>query len=472
MKPEEYLRYDMMGLAGLIARREVSALEVLEAALERMRLANPRINAITLDLSERARKEAAGPLDGPLAGAPYLIKEHGIHVAGTATALGSALFRDVVQPADSALVAALRRAGVVIFGKTNVPELGLQPVTEPRLTGVTRNPWDLDRTPGGSSGGASAAVAAGIVPAAHGSDGGGSIRIPAACTGTFGLKPSRGRVSLAPLNEGGGGLHAHHAVTRSVRDSALLLDIVCRPQPGDPYWLEPPRRPFLDEVGRPPGALRIAFTTATFMGTRISDECAGAVRDAARLCESLGHAVEEVSPPGDFPVADYRRIMAANTAATLEAEARRRGRPVREDEIEEMTLRVYEVGKGINAADYILALRAVHAFGRRMAEFFQKFDVLLNAVMGSTPIRIGELKNFKPGSAEYTRRVTEFIPNTQVANVTGQPAMSVPLAWSADGLPIGIHFTARTGDEATLFRLAAQLEQASPWAHRRPTAFA
>ncbi|MFI4973278.1 MAG: amidase [Caulobacterales bacterium] len=473
MKSEEYLQHDMIGLAELVARREVTASEVLEAAIERMASANPKVNAVVLDLSEQARKEAAGQLSGPLAGAPYLIKDLGAAVAGAPTTLGSRLFKDNVPAADSALTAALRRAGVVIFGKTNTPELGLEPVTEPELFGPARNPWDLERSPGGSSGGASAAVSAGIVPAAHASDGGGSIRIPASCTGLFGMKPSRGRVSFAPGNEGWGGFSVQHAVTRSVRDSALLLDIVSQPQPGDPYWQPPPDRPFLEHAAADPGSLRIGFSTAAFAAGHVGEECQAAVHDAARLCESLGHKVQEATLPGDFPLAAGAAgvIVSASIAATIEAEVSRRGRPVEQGEIDELTAGMYERGKTIPASDYIRAVQIAHAFGRGMARFFDTYDVLLNSPLGSPALRIGELRGRPLDLHGYTQRLFDFMPNTQAANISGQPAMSVPLAWSASGLPIGIQFTARSGDEATLFRLAGQLEKARPWAHLRPAAF-
>jgi amidase len=470
MNVEDYLQFDAIGLAALVARREVSAAEVLDAALERMARINATVNAVILDLSAEARIQAAQPLSGPLAGVPYLIKEHGAMVAGTPTMLGSAVFKDNVQPADSALVRALREAGVVIFGKTNVPELSNDAVTESALYGPCRNPWDLDRTTGGSSGGAAAAVCAGIVPAAHATDGGGSIRIPAACTGLFGLKPSRGRVSNAPVNELGGGFGVQHAITRSVRDSALLLDIVSHPQPGDPYCLPPPERTFLSEVGRSPGALRIAFSTCATDGSQIDDECAAAVLDAARLCESLGHHVAEARLPVSFADAGAagKLINAANIAAILDSEAQRRGRDIDEREIDATTLFAYERGRRLTAPDYVRALRVCNDFTRKAAAFFESYDVLLDSTLGSPAVRIGELRGALTDIPAYAERLAKFMPNTKVANITGRPAMSVPLAWSAAGLPIGVQFMGNVGDEATLLRLAAQLEQARPWAQRRP----
>jgi len=462
---EDYRRHDAMGLAGLVARREVSAGELLDAATARMAQVNPKINAVTQDLSARARTEEAA--HGAFCGVPFLLKDLGATLAGTPTTGGSRLFADAVAAADSALTAAYKAAGLAIFGKTNTPEFGLWPVTESELLGVCRNPWDLTRTPGGSSGGAAAAVAAGIVPAAHASDGGGSIRTPAACCGLFGMKPSRGRVSFAPLGEGWAGASIQHAVTRSVRDSAHLLDVACQPQPGDPYFLPPPERTFLEEVSREPGALRIAFTTAAMQAPGIDPECAAAVRDAARLCQELGHHVEEATIPGDVAAmqAAAGTVISASIAANLDAEAERRGRPIREGEIEAGTLATYRRGQTVTAGAYVRGLQALHAYTRAEAQLLETYDVLLLSTLGSPAIPIGWLFEEPKKIAE---RLFAFMPNTQAFNNTGQPAMTVPLAQSRSGLPIGLQFVARMGGEATLFRLAGQLEQARPWFDRNP----
>ena len=300
MNQADYLKQDAVGLAGLIAGREVSAAEVLEAAVTRMEAVNPKVNAVVLSLVDEARAQVKdGTPAGPLGGVPYLIKDL-VHMRGAVTTSGSRLHKDRVAEADNASARLYRQAGLVLFGKTNTPEFGLEPVTEPELFGPSRNPWDLERTPGGSSGGASAAVAAGIVPAANASDGGGSIRTPASCCGLFGLKPSRGRTSYAPGNEGWGGFSVNHAVTRSVRDSAALLDAICAPQVGDPYCAPPPERPFSEEVRRGPGRLRIALFDGAIIGGDIDPECAEAVRDTGRLLQSLGHEVTEAALPGDI----------------------------------------------------------------------------------------------------------------------------------------------------------------------------
>lgn len=465
MRFEDYRKHDAIGLADLVRRREVSADELLETALARKAEVDPRINAVTSDLSELARGAAVA--EGPFAGAPFLLKDLGAQLEGTVTSGGSKLFADAVAPADSAIVRLYKAAGLNIFGKTNTPEFGLWPVTEPAHLGVCRNPWDLSRTPGGSSGGAAAAVAAGIVPAAHASDGGGSIRTPASCCGLFGMKPSRGRVSFAPAGEGWAGASVQHAVTRSVRDSAALLDAVCPPQPGDPYFLPTPERPFLEEVRREPGRLRIGFTTAALQSAALDSECAAAVVDAARLCAELGHEAEEVKVPGDLAgmQAAAGLVIAASVAATLDAEAERRGRAVEAGEVEGLTMATYRRGKGVGGADYVRALATLHGFGRDMAALFESYDVLLLSTLGRPAIPIGWI--FEE-TGEITERLFSFMPNTQPFNNTGQPAMTVPLAWSAAGLPIGLQFVGRMGDEAGLFRLAGQLERARPWFDRVP----
>ena len=468
MNFEDYRKHDAVGLAGLVANGQVSPSELLETAVSRMAAVNPKVNAVTMDLTEWGRQDVQRHIwSGPLAGVPFLLKDLGAQLAGSATSGGSAVFKDVTASADSAIVTAYKQAGLVTFGKTNTPEFGLMPVTEPALFGACRNPWDTDRTPGGSSGGAAAAVAAGIVPAAHASDGGGSIRTPASACGLFGMKPSRGRVSFAPMGEGWGGASIQHAVTRSVRDSAVLLDIVSEPQPGDPYFLARPERPFFEEVDRDPGKLAIGFTTAALASNGLDPECAAAVLDTAKLCEDLGHFVEEVQVPGDLAAMQRGAgdVIAASIAATLDAEGERRGRPVVEGEVEMLTWLMYQRGKQVSGAEYVRGLAAIHAYGRAVAGLFQHYNVLLLSTLGSPAIPVGHLTE---NVREYTQRLFAFMPNTQAFNNTGQPAMTVPLAWSKGGLPIGMQFVGRMGDEAVLFRLAGQLEKARPWFDRVP----
>ena len=463
---EEYRKHDAVGLAGLVSKGEVTPPELLEVAVSRMAAVDPKINAVTLDLTEAGRKAADRNIwGGPLAGVPFLLKDLGAQLAGTPTSSGSAVFRDQLAPADSAITTAYKEAGLVIFGKTNTPEFGLMPVTESTLLGPCRNPWDVSRTPGGSSGGAAAAVAAGIVPAAHASDGGGSIRTPASACGLFGMKPSRGRVSFAPTGEGWGGASIQHAVTRSVRDSAVLLDIVCTPQPGDPYFIAKPDQPFASEVDRDPGKLTIGYTTAALASPGLDPECVAAVLDAARLCEGLGHNVEEVVIPGDLAAMQQGAgdVIGASIAATLDAEGERRGRPVGEGDVELLTWLMYQRGKQVSGSTYVRGLAAIHAYGRAVAGLFERCDVVLMSTLGSPAIPVGHLTE---DIREYTQRLFAFMPNTQAFNNTGQPAMSVPLAWSKGGLPIGLQFVGRMGEEAALFRLAGQLEKARPWFDR------
>jgi amidase len=460
MKFEDYRRHDAVGLAALVARREVSAGELLDAAVARMAEVNPKINAVTLDLTDRARAEA--PTHGLFSGVPFLLKDLGLTLAGTPTTGGSRLYANEVEAADSPLTAAYKAAGLNIFGKTNTPEFGLWPFTESEFLGVCRNPWDLSRTPGGSSGGAASAVAAGIVPAAHASDGGGSIRTPASCCGLFGMKPSRGRVSFAPLGEGWAGASVHHAVTRSVRDSAALLDIACRPQPGDPYFLSPPERPYLEEAAREPGRLRIAFMAGAMQAPGLDPECEAAVREVARLCESLGHQVEEAVIPGDVAVmqAAAGLVISASIAASLDAYAERRGRALEPGEVEGLTMATYRRGAAVGAPAYVRGISALHAYARAQALLFETYDVLLLSTLGSPAVPVGWVLETPELIGE---RLFGFMPNTQAFNNTGQPAMTVPLAHSASGLPIGLQFVARMGAESTLFQLAGQLERARPW---------
>jgi amidase len=471
MDVSEYLKLDATGMAALVARGDVTAAELLDCAMARLDDVNPTLNAVVSNLEPQAREAIAGGLpDGPFAGVPFLLKDVTTQMAGAVTSAGSRVFADAVALEDSALVAAYKRAGLNIFGKASTPEFGLVGVTEPDLFGATLNPWNLDLTCGGSSGGSASAVAGGIVPAAQASDAGGSIRIPASCCGLFGLKPSRGRVSMAPGGEGWAGLTVLHALTRSVRDSAALLDVSCEPQLGDPYWLPKPQTPFADEVGRAPGRLRIGMLTRNLNGNDMAAPCAAGVRAAAALCESLGHDVEELAlPPGlEALTPATTQISCASLAVTLEREAERRGRPIGEGEIEPLTRKLYELGKGVSGVQYAMAMQTLHAIARRVAVWRDRYDVVLLSTLGRLPIPIGMLKGEIGDLAELVAKFYDFGPNTQLFNVTGHPAMSVPLAWSEEGVPVGIQFVGRAAGEAELLRLAAQLESAQPWADRRP----
>lgn len=469
---EEYAKYDAVGLAELVAKKDVSATELLDTALARMNDVNPTVNAVVRNLEGEARQTIKdGVPRGPLAGVPFLLKDISAQMRGVPTSAGSRLFADMPVAQDSAIVASYRKAGLVLFGKTNTPEFGLAATTEPMLFGPSRNPWNTERTTGGSSGGAAAAVAAGIVPAAHASDGGGSIRTPASCCGVFGLKPSRGRVSMAPNGEGWGGLGVQHVVSRSVRDSAVLLDIECQPQPGDPYWLAPPARPFAEEVGRDPGKLRIGFSSGSMTWGTPDPQCVRAVRETAALCEQLGHHVEETLIPGNFQMmaVAVNTVVGSNIAALLEREAERRGTPIREDEIEKLTWLVYQTGRTVPAVAYAEAMGTIHAFGRIFGRVFDKYDVILTATNCRVPYPLGFMNTNADDLTTYSERLYNFMPNTQPFNVAGLPAASVPLGWSDDGLPIGLQFGANMGQEGLLFRLASQIEQASPWKDKRPS---
>jgi Asp-tRNA(Asn)/Glu-tRNA(Gln) amidotransferase A subunit family amidase len=468
----EYSSFDALGLAELIRRGEVSAAEVLEAALTRTEEVNGRINAIVVPMFDEARATVRGDLPrGAFSGVPYLLKDLGAYYRGTRTTSGCRFNADYVADHDSHLVRRYKGAGLVIFGKAASPEFGLTTSTESALFGATRNPWNLERTAGGSSGGSAAAVAAGIVPAAHATDGGGSIRIPASCCGLFGLKPTRARVSLGPgQGEGWAGLSCAHAVTRSVRDSAALLDASAGPEPGDPYWAPPPARPFLEELGTPPGKLRIAYTNKPFNGSPIDPQCKAAVDDAAKLCEELGHEVEEAAPAIDYATLGQatRTVVGANILANLRERAAVLGRDWTASDVEPLTRATAEDGKNLDAARYAASTRTVHAVGRQVAAFFADHDLILTPTMAAPPKPLGVLSQSNPNPQEYLGHLLQTIGFTQLMNVSGVPAMSVPLYWSAEGLPIGIQFAAPFGEEARLFRLAAQLEQARPWAKRRP----
>ncbi|MEE9280161.1 MAG: amidase [Myxococcota bacterium] len=469
----DYDAHDAVGLAELVARGEVSPTELLEAAIARMEERNPKLNAVVIPLLDEAHAAIARGLpSGPLRGVPFLLKDLGAHYAGARMSSGSRLFEDFVSDRDSELTARYKRAGLVVFGRSASPELGLTTTTESILFGKTRNPWNLERTTGGSSGGAAAAVAGGIVPCAHASDGGGSIRIPASCCGLFGLKPTRARIPLGPhMGENWSGMSTVHAVTRSVRDSAALLDASHGAALGDPYWAPPPERPYSDEVGRPPGRLRIALQTQTFTGADTHPDCVTAAADAAKLCADLGHEVAEAALTIDR--AQLARatgpIIGASILSLLEDRAQALGRPFGEGDVEPLTYLMAKRAESAGAAAYARAIRGLHAVGRVVAAFFERYDVLLTPTLAVPPLPLGgPLALTHSDPEEHAAALLRTIGFTQLFNAAGNPAMSVPLFWNGDGLPIGAQFAGRFGDEATLLRLAAQLEEARPWSERRP----
>jgi amidase len=470
---DEFAWLDATAQAELVRRKQVKPIELVEAAIARIERLNPQLNAVILPLYDDARRAAsAGNLpDGPFRGVPYLIKDLLASYAGARMTGASAFTRDYVAPKDSELVRRLKRAGLIIVGKTNTPELGILPTAEPKLFGATRNPWNLERTTGGSSGGSAAAVAAGLVPAAHANDGGGSIRIPASCCGLFGLKPTRGRVPLGPdLGDIMNGLVAEHAVTRSVRHSAALLDAVAGPEPGDPHEAPPPARPFAQEIGTSPGKLHIGFTAKAPTGVPVHADCVRAVEEAAKLCVELGHHVEEAAPEinGEMYLDVFIKVWAAGVAWSVAIAEYETRRTARSEDFEPLTWALVEMGRKLPAPQYLVAWTALQGLARRIAQFFVHHDIWLTPTLALPPVPLGHFDSPPSDPLAGLRRATEFVPFTPFANITGQPAMSVPLFWNAEGLPIGSHFVARFGDEATLFRLAAQLEQARPWAERRP----
>ena len=468
----EYERYDALGLAGLVRRREVTPAEILDAALARVAARNPAINAVTMPLEDHARQAiAAGLPGGPFEGVPYLLKDLTASIAGIRMTRSSRFFADSPPAAaDSEHVMRLKRAGLVVFGRTNTCELGLSLTCEPQLTGPTKNPWDPTRISGGSSGGAAAATGARIVPMAHATDGFGSIRAPAACCGVVGLKPTRGRNTLAPFaGEGLAGLAAEHAVTLSVRDCAALLDATSGPGAGDPYAAPPPARPFLEEVGAKSGRLQIAFTRKAPNGAEVGAESLRELDATAKLCAELGHHVEEADPKvdGDVMVPAFVTLIAANTAVNLGSHPTK-GRGPNPGEVENLTWAMYQRGQRVSAPDYVKATQAAHRLGRQMAAFHAGYDVLLTPGLASPAVKLGWIDMMLEDADEYWRRVFAFSPFTVWFNLTGQPAMMLPLGMSTEGLPLATQLVGRFGDEATLFRLAAQLEAARPWFERKP----
>lgn len=468
---EDFESYDGLGLADLVRRGETTAEALLEAAIALCEARNGRVNAVIRELFDLgARQVADGLPDGPFRGVPYLIKDLTASLAGVPMTRGSRYFMDSAPPAeDSEYVKRLKRAGLVIYGRTNSCELGLSLTCEPVAYGASRNPWDPDRTPGGSSGGAAAAVGARMLPMAHATDGFGSIRAPAACCGLVGLKPTRARNSSAPtLGEGLGGLAAEHAVTLSVRDSAALLDATAGPVPGDPYQAPPPA-PFLAAVGADGPPLRVAVTKTPPNGAPVSADSLRVLDETAALCAELGHTVDGADPviEREGVIATFLTIMAANTVVNLSTHPNAT-RPAGPGDVEKVTWACAEMGEKVSGADYVRATQTAHRLGRQMAAFHRDWDVLLTPGLATLPPRLGHLDMMLDDVDEYWTRVFDFSPFTVWFNLTGQPAMMLPIGTTADGFPIAVQLVAHFGDEATLFRLAGQLEQARPWFDRRP----
>jgi amidase/6-aminohexanoate-cyclic-dimer hydrolase len=469
---KEYDRYDALGLAELIASKQVSASEVLETAIARIEALNPSLNAVVHKMYDEARRSIrAGLPQGPFTGVPFLLKDLGAWYKGAPVGGGSHLYDGFIADRDFTIVERYKAAGLVILGRTNTPELGLVPTTEPRAYGPTRNPWNREHSAGGSSGGAAAAVAARMLPAAHATDGGGSIRIPAANCGLVGLKPTRARTPAGPLvGEGWGGMAIGHAVTLSLRDSAALLDATAGPAPGDPYCAPAPARPFLQEVGADPGRLRIAITTTSPWGNPLHSECIAAVTGTATLCEELGHRVVEAMPSVDTTTLRWARdvIVSGSVANSIDNRLEALGRPLRNGEIETLTALWAERGRRYTARDVARATAILHGIGRRFAAFFADYDVLISPVLSEPPPRLGVIDTMTQDFDGLIEKLLRLVCFTRQFNVSGGPAMSLPLHWTPDGLPIGVQLAADFGNEAVLFRLGTQLETARPWRDKRP----
>ena len=492
MTHDEYLSRDATGLAELVRADEVHPEELLGIALERIASLNPTLNAVVHLMAEEAMDTAKRPPSGPFGGVPFLAKDLLSDYAGHPTSAGSRLLAGHVVDRDSELVRRVRASGVVVTGKTNLPEAGLLPYTEPEFWGVCRNPWDLQRTPGGSSGGSAAAVASGMVPMAGGGDGGGSLRIPAACCGLFGLKPTRGRTPTGPrYGQIWRGAVVEHVLTRSVRDSAAMLDATHGPDAGAPFEIPLPTEPYADEVDAEPGPLRIAWTTEPMVGSSVDPECVAATERTAELLAELGHELTEAAPAVDGP--EFSRAFLTMVCAELSADLAdaevRIGRKPRRTDLEPATWALALLAGSLSAKDFACALRTLERIGRDVGSFFQPYDLLLTPSLASLPPKIGALAPSRTedrlfrivgslGSGRLIKRAGllnaaaddafQFTPWTPVYNVTGQPAMSVPADLSTSGLPIGVHFVGHFGREDTLFRLAGQLERARPWFDHLP----
>lgn len=469
---ENYEDYDALGLAELVKCGDTTATELLEAAISRTEKRDGEIGSVVIRMFDEAREAvAAGIPNGPFEGVPFLLKDLHLAWPGVRLTNGSKLFADFVPDFESELVARYRRSGLVVFGKSHSPEYGLTTTSESVLFGQTRNPWNLGHTSGGSSGGASAAVAAGLLPLANASDGGGSIRIPASCCGLFGMKPTRGRTPLGPNSgEGWAGMSAVHAVSRSVRDSAALLDVTAGSDLGAPYAAQPPVRPFLEEVTRAPGSLRISIQLQAWNGIDPHPDCVAALRDAESLCRELGHHVEEQPFVVDATTLAPATltILSANTRAMMDERAKALGRELREDDVEPGTWALAALSQKHGATDYVNAVKKIHAVGRDLARHLESYDMVLSPTMATPPHPLGLLSLSNADRSAQGVAVLQTVGYTQIANVTGHPAMTVPLSWNEDGLPIGVQFLGRMNGEGALYQLAGQLEQAKPWFGRRP----
>jgi len=476
MSFSEYAEYDGTGLAELVRGREIKASELVEEAIARIERHDETLNAVVHKGFEIGRQAAKavdeGKQSGVFAGVPFLLKDIGAICTGLTVQFGSRFLAGFVPPVDDELVRRYKAAGTCILGVTNAPELGLLPFTEPLAYGPCRNPWNPAHSTGGSSGGAAASVAAGIVPVAHANDGGGSIRIPASCCGLVGMKPTRARISQGPyIGEALGGLVNNHVVSRTVRDSAAMLDATAGPMPGDPQVAPAPEGSFLAAATKPPGSLRIALCRTDLKGEAIDPEVESAVCATAQVLRELGHVVEEASPEGlseEAAAPPFRVLWSTGTVAQIDMFARLTGRPIDWDLFEPATRAFYEDGQRHSAADYIAAWDAIQGLGRQFGRFFESHDVLLTPTLASPPAKLGSFDVQRTDIDGLYAELTRYMPYTPLFNGTGQPAVSLPLQQSASGLPLGMMFVGRFGAEELLYSLAGQLEEALPWKERRP----
>jgi amidase len=468
MAIRDYAQYDGLGLADLVAKKKVKPIELLDEAITRAEALNPKLNAVVYKDYDRARDAAKGKLPkGTFTGVPFLLKDIFALAEGVPTRQASRFFPPIPWPHDAWLTTKFKKSGLVSFGKTNVPEFGLVPTTESKLYGPARNPWNLERSTGGSSGGSGAAVAAGIVPLAHANDGGGSIRIPASCCGLVGLKPTRARTTYGPdLADSIDGLGVDLVVSRSVRDTAAALDAVAGWVQGDPYCAPPEPPSYLAGMKRKPKKLRIAFATKKLDGQKLHPDCIAAVKKAAKLCADLGHEVEEASPALDQAVLIpmFMILWSSNLAAGIDTIASMTGQTPKADMFEGLTWGLYEAGKSVTASQYLMAKRGINTASRATAQFHETYDMWLSATLGAPPVKLGTFDMDERNPQKSFAPLIDYVPFTAMQNVTGQPAINMPLSWNKDGLPVGVQFVGRFGDELGLLKLAAQLESAAPWA--------
>lgn len=465
----DYAKYDGLGLAELVAKKKVKPSELVDEAIARAQRLNPKLNFVVFEDYARARETAKAKLKGPFAGVPFFLKDIMATAEGMPTRQAARFIPPIKPDHDSILTARFKAAGLVCLGKTNVPEFGLVPTTESKLYGSARNPWDIERSPGGSSGGSAVAVAASVVPLAHANDGGGSIRIPASACGLVGLKPTRGRTSFGPdFTDSIDGLANELVVSRSVRDTAAALDAVAGNMMADTYWAPNAPDSYLDAMKRKPKPLRIAFSTKKLDGNPLHPDCVAAVKAAAKLCEQQGHHVEEAAPSLDQAtlIPAFMALWGANLAAGIDGIGMLTGKEPARQLFEGLTWGIYQAGKQVQASAYLLAKMAMQQATINAAKFHETYDVWLSATLGLPPVKLGTFDMEEEDPVKSFAPLIDYVPFTAMQNVTGQPAINLPLHWNKEGLPIGVQFVGRYGDETTLLKLAAQLEKAAPWSHR------